>query len=254
MTIDLFTQKCGYEINGMWMPRVTAITSIIPKPNLERFLNSYANPFAAQRALEQSADWGNLVHGAVEGLLVEKPFVIDARISPSVDAFRQWLKDNSMRLVNKAQSIERRVFDMENCYAGTIDVVAKLGGKIGVLDIKTGSGIWREHALQTAAYLNAYNKNAPKTQKGTTRWILRIDQYEECMGCFAKRRLKEGAPRVRGGNRFCNHQWGVAKAEIEFKELPDFREDIEAFLAAKELWEWHHRDALKQIGNYPKKK
>ena len=55
MTVDFFRQRYGYEIEGVWLPRVTAITSIISKSFL----------FASQG----SADWGTLVHSTIASTL-----------------------------------------------------------------------------------------------------------------------------------------------------------------------------------------
>jgi len=50
----------GVRVEGMWMPRVTAITSLISRPF---FAGSY-----------RSADWGNAVHSAVEKILKEESY------------------------------------------------------------------------------------------------------------------------------------------------------------------------------------
>ena len=250
MSIDFFIKNCGYEIEGFWIPRVTTITSIISKPNLARFYAQYPNIYAAQRALLQSADWGQATHEALENVLRGEPFVIDPRVSPSVSAFRGWLQQHTVELLDTGD-IERRVVDFENRYAGTIDILARVDGVIGVIDIKTGSGIWDEYYLQTAAYLNAYNKNVEETRHGLTRWILRVDQHQECLGCMAQRRDKDGTSRVTKGKKSCNHQWSSPKADIEFKELDGYEQDLEAFLAAKQVWEWYNKKILKKIPIYP---
>lgn len=251
MSLELFLQSNGYEIEGRWMPRVTTITSIISKPNLARYYAQHPNLLAAQRALALAADWGTIIHEAAESVLKGESFVMDARIAPSIQKFREWLGQHDIQVLNPQEDIERRVFDTQNNYAGTIDIFAQVNGKRGIIDIKTGSGIWDEYYLQTAAYLNAYNKNVERKRRGTTRWILRIDQYQRCEGCLAKLRTKDGTVRIRGGKRFCNHQWCAPTAEIQFKELPNYERDLEAFFAAKDVWEWYNRNWLKKIPNYP---
>ena len=73
MTVDFFKQKYGYDIEGFWMPRVTAVTALLSK----------ANFFASQG----SADWGTLVHATIAQLLLGNPITIDSRIVPSIRAF-----------------------------------------------------------------------------------------------------------------------------------------------------------------------
>lgn len=245
MTVDFFKQKYGYEIEGMWMPRVTAVTSLVSRSNF----------FALSRigGFQASADWGTLVHSAIEHFLKGEKIAVDSRIAPSMEIFKKWQKEHCLEIENLEEHIEKRVFDTEKYYAGTIDLVAKVEGRRGIIDLKTGTAIREEHSLQTAAYFSAYNKSQAKANICETRWILRVDQYAECKGCFAKKRAKGGKERVAEGNPFCNHQWSAIKGEIECKELTNHEHDTEAFLSAKELWEWYNKDWLSRIANYPKK-
>lgn len=238
MTTEFFKKKYGYEAEGMWMPRVTAVTALVSRPFFVGALGS--------------ADWGNLVHSSVERLLKGEEGVEEERIVPSLSAFRKWRVAQDVRIANPATDIEAKVYDFENGYAGTIDMVAGIKGRRGIVDLKTSNGMRDEYSLQTAAYLNAYNKGAQKKLQAETRWILRIDQYEECKGCLAKRKRKDRRERVSGGNQWCNHQWSLPMGEAEFLELEGYEEDLEAFLAAKEVWEWYHRAILRRVANYPK--
>lgn len=238
MTVDFFKFKYGYEIEGIWLPRVTAVTSLISKSFL------FSN--------QGSADWGTLVHSTVASILKREPVEALASIQPSLAAFHEWQKEYRVRIIDPQAHIEKRVYDMDAGYAGTIDMVAEVQGTVGVIDLKTSNGMQDAYLLQTAAYLNAYNKGVSKKEQGKTRWILRIDQYQECRGCLARKKEKDGTQRIAKGKASCNHQWGQAKGEVEFQELPDQQKDLEAFLSAKEVWEWSHRDMLKRIANYPK--
>jgi len=222
----------------MWIPRVTAITSLVSRPFL-------FGAFAA-------ADWGTLVHSSIESILKGEKADGQERVAPSLRAFEKWRKTQGVEIVNPERDIEARVVDFENGYAGTVDMIAKVQGRTGVLDIKTGNGMRDEYSLQTAAYLNAYNKGVQKRERAETRWILRLDQYSQCKGCMAKKKEKSGKERILEGNTWCNHQWGPPMGEAEFLELDGYEEDFEAFLAAKEVWEWYYRRILRQVRNYPK--
>ncbi len=258
MSPQSFKERQGYEIGAWWVPRVTAITSVVSKPALARYYEEYLTLEEALDGLSHSADWGTLVHSTIQGVLCGNRQTVDASIAPSVRAFLDWKKGREFQLLEGPEGVERRVLDKDHKYAGTIDLVVMYEGKKGIVDIKTGSSLWDEYALQTAAYCNAYNKSVGATlfERGDarcqTRWILRIDQYEECRGCLAKRRIKEGRPKVRGGKRTCNHQWSPPTGVVEFCELHNQREDFEAFLAAKELWEWYYKRTLAKISNYAK--
>ena len=243
--LEYLKQKYGYEIEGMWLPRVTAVTSSVSNSFIEKPGNGFF-----QEQLMNAAEWGTLVHKMVEGILKGERVTVPSHISVSINAFLKWRKGSSLKLKNPSQDIEQRVVDFEHGYAGTIDLIAELKGALSVIDVKTTTTISKQHLLQTAAYMAAYNKGEGKVC--TKRWILRIDQYQECKGCFAKLRRKYGRAKTQGGKAICNHQWGVVKGEVELRELPDFTKDINEFLLAKDKWEWKNREWLSKIPNFPK--
>lgn len=252
MTVELFKEKYGYEVEGVWLPRVTAIISLA---NGLYLLKNRGN-FSVRLGLQEAAEWGTITHETVERILKGEDIKVDARIAIGIDAFETWHKEGVMKILDPENHIERRVVDMENGYAGTVDLVAQVNGVMSIIDLKTSTGIWREFSLQTAAYVNAYNKTVDEEQACTTRWILRIDQYQECLGCLAKRRDKYGRPRIAGGKsanwKICNHQWSSTRGEVEFKELKNYEKDLEAFFALKERWEWNSKEWLDKIPNYEK--
>ncbi len=253
-TIETFRNKNGHEIDGLWLPRVTSITGIISKPALFRYYAQHQNFMTAQEALNQSANWGTTTHQAVEKIFKEdKEDGIDPKILPSIRAFREWQKKAKIKVLDVDEDIEREIFDLDNFYSGTLDALVEIDGILGILDIKTGAGIWDEYSLQLAAYMNAYNKLVPKKRQAKKRWILRLDQFEECIYCGAKKRIKSGRAKVTGGDRNCYHKFSSPKGIFQFKELKGYKEDIKGFLSAQKLWEWSNRRILQQINNYPKK-
>ncbi len=254
MTTDSFKSNHGYEVNGLWLPRVTSITNVISKPGLFYYYGNHKNFATAQAALNSAADWGTLIHNSIENFLRGSSEEADKKVLPSISAFEQWRSEHKVKLFDCENDIEKQVCDFDNHYAGTLDALMEIDGALGVLDIKSGSSIWSEYSLQLAAYMNAYNKNAPTKRKAKKRWILRIDQYQQCEICGAKRRNKSGKYKITGGNRNCPHSFLETKGIFEFKELADYSHDLEGFLSAKNLWEWLNRDYLKRIKNYSKNK
>lgn len=249
--LDDFKEKSGYTIDGVWYPRVTKIVSIKAKPALYRYYGEAASFKAAQDVTEQSAKEGTMIHEAVEGLLLAKNPEIPAMVAPAVRAFQEFFEKNNIQ--TSPELVERRIVNHDHRYAGTIDAMAMIGGKFGVLDIKTSQGIYRDYSLQTLAYMDAL-KN--QFRNLTTRWILRIDQTQKCLRCGATLRTKGGREKVRidwkngGGTaaRNCEHDWGPLTGEIELKEFPYWQNDFEAFLGAKKLWEWENEVWLKKAG------
>ena len=241
-TLAHFKGTTGYEINDVWYPRVTAIASIKAKPFLYKFYADLGSFSAAESIKNKSADEGTLIHEAIEALLAGKPVAVPHSIQPAINAFNEFKKNNEIVPLK----VEERVVSKNHWYAGTVDVIGNLNGRLGVLDIKTSNSIYRDYNLQTAAYIEALKEN---NIFPNTRWILRIDQVKQCVNCGARLREKGGNVKVRGGIPDCNHQWGPVVGEIELKELDSFENDIKAFLACHTLWQWEHEKWIKQIKN-----
>lgn len=250
----------GYDINGSWYPRVTKIVEIKAKPALYRFYAELSNFAEGERIKERSAAEGTKVHEAIEALLRGAPSPLETGggpidtfedIRPAIRAFEEFQNQNHIRV--DANFVEYRITNHEERYAGTMDALAFIDGKWGVLDIKTSQSIYRDYNLQTSAYMAALEKDFPAV---STRWILRIDQYQTCQHCGATRRTKGGREKIRlpylNGAYFraktCTHAWTLPQGHVELQEYPDWRPDYHAFLGAKRLWEWENHDVLRQIG------
>lgn len=255
-----FKSANGYDIDGVWYPRVTKIVSIKAKPALYRFYGEAENFKAAQAIGQQSAAEGSRLHETVEAILLGQKPEIDASIAPAVKAFQEFLKQKNIQTA--PEYVERQIFHPEHRYAGTVDALALIDGKFGILDIKTSQAIYRDYNLQTAAYMGALKH---KFQHLQTRWILKIDQIQVCLKCGAVQRQKGGREKIsfwrsrslNGNNngsynreqmKNCQHEWSELKGDIEFQEFPYWQNDFEAFLGAKKLWEWENEYWLKKVG------
>lgn len=245
---EQFKSACGYEISGFWYPRVTKIVDIKSKPALYKYYADAASYSEANAQTQKSAAEGTKIHEAAEKILIGEEPQVDADISPSMIAFKEFLTSNNIQV--SPEHVEKRIVNYEHRYAGTIDTLALIGGKFGVLDIKTSQAIYRDYNLQTSAYTAALQNEFPTLQ---TRWILRIDQARVCFVCGATLRVKGGREKIRASknNKAClndAHQWSEVRGQIELQEFPYWHQDFEAFLAAKRLWEWENEFWLKRIG------
>jgi len=247
--VEHFKSVCGYEVEGFWYPRVTKIVEIKAKPALYHFYANMENFKAGEEVKQRSATEGTLIHNIAEKILTgEKPKNIPSSVEPSIKAFLEFLVNNNIQV--DPEYVEYRFVNYEHRYAGTLDAIALINGKFGILDIKTSQDIYRDYNLQTAAYMAAMKD---KIKNLETRWILRIDQVRRCLHCNAILRSKGGKDKIKiqPGNAFmaiCNHEWGPLEGQIELKEFPYWHNDFEAFLGAKKLWEWENEFWLKQIG------
>jgi hypothetical protein len=248
--VENFKSLCGYEIDGVWYPRVTKIVEIKAKPALYRFYASMNNFAEGEMVKKQSASEGTEIHNTAEKILLGEKPAIKPEIAPSIKAFLNFLIEKRIQV--DRDYVEHRLVSYEHRYAGTLDAVALIDGKVGILDIKTSQEIYRDYNLQTSAYLSAM-KNQIKGLE--TRWILRIDQDKNCLHCGAVLRTKGGREKVKTqwGNswmRSCSHNWGPLEGRIELKEFPLWEKDFQAFLGAKKLWEWENEEWLNRAGYF----
>lgn len=237
----------GYRINGFWYPRVTSICGIISKPGLENWFASHGSVYAMKKRRKELTDWGNLIHETIEEILLGRMPKIDDKIKPSIDAFLKWMKKHKIDV----EAIEQRVISKKYYYAGTFDVLATIDNKPGILDIKTSKSFWDEQFIQTSAYFQAYNEK--KKNKAETQWVLRVDQYQKCKLCGAKKRNRGKEADIKGGKKRCKHEWDQLRGVCQLKEIENPEYYKKAFLHAKKLWEFSNREWLTKVRNYPNK-
>jgi hypothetical protein len=245
-----FKEASGYDIDGIWYPRVTKIIGIKAKPALYRYYGEAKSYAAAQASTQKSAEEGTLVHEVIQKIMVGESPAIPLEIKPAVEATIKFLDERNIQI--DPEFIEKRVVHYDKRYAGTIDALALIDGRTGVLDIKTSQAIYRDYNLQTAAYMEPLERDVKGLQ---TRWILRIDQQKVCKRCGALLRVKGGKEKLRpnplskrGQCPVDAHDWSDVQGVVELKEFPFWREDFEAFLSAKKLWEWENDFWLRKVG------
>lgn len=246
----------GYEINGTWYPRVTKILDIKAKPGLDNFFREVGSFASAEDVKQKSAAHGTLVHEAVQKLATGVAHDVPEEIRPAAEAFEKF--NTERKIFFYPEFIEKQVWSARHRYAGTVDALAEIDGKFGVLDIKTSTGFYPEYNLQTAAYVSALQEYPVRKEIGLpreiqSRWILRVNQHKICKKCRATMRNKGGWAKVRNWRSGVpcdeeSHEWGETVGEVELKEFPYFFNDIKAFVAAKVLWEWENSYWLRNIG------
>ena len=143
------------------------------------------------------------------------------------------LQKNFIRV--KPELVERRIVSYDHRYAGTVDAIAMIGGKVGVLDIKTSQAVYRDYNLQTSRICGGI---AERIWNLETRWILRIDQIQKCTLCGATRRTKGGREKVKADWRIpCRAHASMSgpteTAKSSSSNSPIWQNDFQAFLGAK---------------------
>lgn len=248
--VDHFKSLNGYIIDDVWFPRVTSILNVKAKPALYYFYGGLKSYAEGESIKKLSAEEGTLVHETVEAILIGEDPEVDPSIAPSIEAFRKFMKETNIQV--DPEWVEQRVVSYNDRYAGTLDALALIDGKFGVMDIKTSQAIYRDFNLQTSAYVAPLQEKHRNLQ---TRWILRIDQIQTCNKCGSTKRTKGGREKIkkpfRSNGFTCtgeDHDWDPLKGEVELKEFPYWHDDYQAFLGAKRLWEWEQDYWLKKIG------
>jgi hypothetical protein len=160
-------------------PSVTSILSVLAKPGLEKWkldqvaLATLRTPKQAEESedywcnrvrnaafeqVEQAADLGTMIHGALESAMAGEPY------DPSLNVYIQPVLDWKAKVGIEIVDREIRVVNKVEGFAGTADVLFRYGQQgIGILDYKTRKTVPKEpvlsydnQAMQLAAYAATY--------------------------------------------------------------------------------------------------
>jgi len=160
-------------------PSVTSILSVLARPGLEKWkldqvaLATLRTPKQAEESedywcnrvrnaafeqVEQAADMGTMIHGALEAAMAGEPY--DPELGVYIQPVLDWKAKVGIQIVDR----EIRVVNKVEGYAGTADVLFRFGQQgIGILDYKTrktkpGEPVvsYDNQAMQLAAYAATY--------------------------------------------------------------------------------------------------
>lgn len=162
---------------GYYIPGVTSILGILDKPALMPWAAKMTAEYvianmpegadkatiervaleakgAHTRKKEAGGAIGTVVHKFAEHLFKGKPAEMptDEQAIKGITALQAWIKANDVRPID----VELVTLSREAFFAGTMDLLASVNGRLTLVDLKTSSGIWPEFKLQTAAYRFAW--------------------------------------------------------------------------------------------------
>ncbi len=103
---------------------------------------------AATEERDAAAELGTYVHDmAVRRTPISQ---VDPIARPYLINFYDWVATSGCNII----ATEKQVFNLTDGYAGTFDLLVEWpdNGDIGVIDLKTGSGTYNDHALQLMSY------------------------------------------------------------------------------------------------------
>lgn len=168
------------------IPRVTEIlSSMLHEDSLMYWANNLGFKRMSYGAtLQHAANIGTSVHNAAESILSNKPcediadlYFREKELYNSIGSFIDWYSE----VKDKIEVISMEVTQYDNHFKGTYDLLARINGKMYLVDFKTSSHIGYRYFLQLAAY----------------RYLIRTNQNREIDGCLIlqlskkKREFKE---------------------------------------------------------------
>jgi len=174
-------------------------------------------------AIKQAAgDKGSKVHLAIEDMIRGKMVRMeDKYLNKTTNeeeeltleeynclmGFADWVKERKPKFIKS----EFVIFDDSIGYAGTVDCLCEIDGKIYIVDFKTSQNIWPEYELQLSAYKHAIG------DPNAEMMILQI------------------------GYRRNKHSWKENIVQDKF----------DLFLSAKKIWQNEHGEEKPSQKDYP---
>lgn len=243
-----------YMVDGKRKTGVTTIIGILDKSGaLIGWATELARDFLLERIQEapvteeqiykscdlhserkvEASNIGSEVHDWIEAHIKnqnpEMPQSKEAQIG--VNAFLDWENANKVKFITS----ERLVYSKKHDFVGTLDIEAKVNGKLCLIDIKTSNGIYNSFSLQTAAYVKADEEESGKKYSG--RWIIRLAKETEKE--YNARMAKKNKNRaVKGKDPVEYPPYQVFESKFLDEEATNMDRDYKAFLACKVLKEW----------------
>ena len=178
MSLKFYPASHRYRLDGAWVPGVTTLIGKgLPKPALPYWAARTVAEWVADnpdlteelkrmggrgpavaflkelpwQKRDEAAIRGTDVHALAERLVhgdeVEVPEHLAARVQGYVD----WLDATNVEPLLTERPCASRQWQ----YAGTFDLIARMDGKVWLLDVKTSSDVYGSTALQLTAYGNA---------------------------------------------------------------------------------------------------
>lgn len=179
-SLDYDDKAHSYKVDDVKVPSVTRIIdACFPKNLTDWALNVGGEEY--HRVIDEALEIGNDTHQWIEDYInySHLPSFLrkctdlneDHHIFKPVKAFLEWVEKYEPKWIDA----ERKIYCDKHKYAGTVDAVAKINGRVCVIDFKTSKKIYKPYHLQISAYAQAIRRI-----DGLRQWplgiILRLDK------------------------------------------------------------------------------
>lgn len=230
--ITLLDQRFYKQKNGEYYPSITYILSYFPKG---KFFESYLKDLGhnADIVLKKAGEEGSQVHHACERICLGKKVTwLDENHNAkySLHVWQQILRfaDFWRKYKPELVALEYHVYNDEQKYAGTIDIVCRINGKLWIIDIKTSAAIQETYYLQLASYRKAWN-------------MFHSEQIEET-GILWLKASTRGPDKT--GKVMQGKNWQVKQSSRTFDQ------DYTLFTYVYEFWKMDNPDSEPVINRY----
>ena len=157
-----------YRLNGSVLPSVSEII----RPVSDSFYSGI-DP----EVLQKAADRGTTIHSAIETWIeCQMDTIVEDTYRGYFDAFLSWWNANNPEPL----ATEFRVFHKILRYAGTIDLIAKVGGRTVLVDYKNSVSVnEKAYSLQLEAYRQALKSHGFEIDGKMILHLKPTGEYEE---------------------------------------------------------------------------
>jgi hypothetical protein len=156
--------------DGSPVPSVTQIIGTWSKiivSGREYYLNTFTGDIVEPFVMERARDWGIAVH-QVAAIIMGGDDIDEMETPPELVKVKRKVMDWRDTYTPEIVCIEQPCYSAKYRYAGTPDIVCRIKGSEGIIDIKTGSS--ETVGIQTAAYCQmVYGRNVK-------RWLMEISK------------------------------------------------------------------------------
>lgn len=193
-----------YDIGDLKLPSVTTVLGDYDKVGLMHWVHKVATEgvmvdgelcYDYKIISERALTLGTAVHDLIEKYIKIDlnpnhcgTMFIESEFNPYIEAFIKWVEDNNVIFLESEQTVHNKVYG----YAGTLDLLCEIDGKLYIVDFKVSNGHYLTNSLQITAYKKAweereiekaidYNTYTPREIEGVG--VLRLGKDNE-MGTY----------------------------------------------------------------------
>lgn len=230
--IDFCGTRCYERSEGVYYPSVTSILNAAP---MDPFMVSWLQDMGknAEIVRDRAAREGTAVHEAMEDLVSGKTIKWQDEYGNAKYNLQVWqmiLRGFDFHQTYKPEiiSAEQFLYSDKYHYAGTTDLLCKLGGYVWLLDYKTSNHISLTYRMQLAAYAKALEE-------------LRGIHVDKC-----------GIVWLKAATRTHSKKEGVYQGEgWQVIESENIDKDFEAFLKIYDVFKIFNPKVEPYIKSYP---